>query len=63
MENEYLSVTEYAQKVGRDVSRIRRMLMAGTLPGKKVGNQWIIPADAELPADKRIHSGKYIKEK
>ncbi len=63
MENEYLSVTEYAQKVGRNVSRIRRMLIAGTLPGKKIGNQWIIPADAQLPDDKRIRSGKYIKAK
>lgn len=63
MENEYLSVTEYAQKVGRDVSRIRRMLIAGTLPGKKIGNQWIIPADSQLPDDKRIRSGKYIKAK
>lgn len=63
MENEYLSVPEYAQKVGRDVSRIRRMLIAGTLPGKKIGNQWIIPVDAQLPDDKRIRSGKYIKAK
>ena len=63
MEIEYLSVTEYAKKVGRDVSRIRRMLIAGTLPGKKIGNQWIIPADAKLPDDKRIRSGKYIKAK
>lgn len=63
MENDYLSVTEYAEKVGRDVSRIRRMLIAGALPGKKVGNQWIIPANAELPIDKRVRSGKYIKEK
>ena len=63
MEIEYLSVTEYAKKVGRDVSRIRRMLIAGTLPGKKIGNQWIISADAQLPDDKRIRSGKYIKAK
>lgn len=63
METEYLSVTEYANKVGRDVSRIRRMLAAGTLPGKKIGNQWVIPADAQLPEDKRIRSGRYVKRK
>lgn len=63
METKYLSVTEYAAKVGRDVSRIRRMLIAGDLQGMKIGNQWVIPEDAPFPADRRIKSGKYIKEK
>ena len=63
MENNYLSVTEYAAKVGKEVSSIRRMLIAGKLPGIKVGSQWIIPADAPLPPDNRIKSGKYIKNK
>lgn len=63
MENNYLSVTEYAAKVGREVSGIRRMLIAGKLPGIKVGSQWIIPADAQLPPDNRVKSGKYIKDK
>ena len=63
MEIEYLSVTEYAQKVDRNVTSIRRMLLSGKLSGRKIGNQWIIPADAPLPDDKRIRSGKYIKAK
>ena len=63
MEIEYLSVTEYAKKVGRDVSSVRKMLLSGKLPGRKIGNQWVIPADAPLPDDKRIRSGKYIKAK
>ena len=63
METEYLSVTEYAAKVGRDGAGIRRMLIAGRLPGKKVGNQWVIPADAPFPEDRRVRSGKYIKGK
>lgn len=63
MDKNYLSVTEYAEKVGREVSAIRRMLIAGKLPGTKVGNQWIIPADAPLPPDNRIKSGKYVKNK
>lgn len=61
--NECLSVTEYARKMGRDVSCIRRMLIAGKLPGIKVGNQWVIPADAPLPPDNRIRSGRYVKNK
>ena len=63
MENEYLSVTEYAEMVNRDVSNIRRALIAGRLPGKKIGNQWVIPADAQFPDDRRVRSGKYIKDK
>lgn len=27
------------------------------------GNAWAIPEDAEKPSDRRIKSGKYIKEK
>lgn len=57
--NKYLSVTEFAEKVGRDASWIRRLLTLGKLQGMKVGNQWVIPADAELPADGRVKSGKY----
>ena len=60
MEIEYLSVTEFAKKHSRNVSGIRQMLIAGKLPGKKIGNQWVIPADAELPSDGRIKSGKYV---
>ena len=63
MENNYLSVTEYAAKVGREVSAVRRMLISGRLPGMKIGNQWIIAADTPLPADNRIKSGKYVKNK
>lgn len=63
MENEYLSVTEYAAKVGRDVSAIRRMLGLGKLPGRKIGFQWVIRADTPLPPDGRIKSGKYVKNK
>jgi hypothetical protein len=57
--NEYLSVTEYATRVERSVSGIRQLLAVGKLPGKKIGNQWVIPADAELPTDGRVKSGKY----
>lgn len=63
MESKYLSVTEYAALVGRDGSVIRRMLIAGKLPGEKIGSQWVIPADTPLPADGRVKSGKYVKTK
>lgn len=62
-ENEYLSVTEYAALVGKDVSRIRRMAQSGRLPAVKVGSQWVIRKDTPYPADNRIISGKYVKPK
>lgn len=58
-ENEYLSVTQFAEKFGKDVGNIRKLIKAGRIPAIKIGNQWAIPADAEPPADKRVKSGKY----
>ena len=55
----FLSVAEFALLHGKNGSRIRRLLADGRLQGIKVGNQWVIPADAELPADGRVKSGKY----
>lgn len=56
---DYLSVTQYAEKTGKDVGNIRKMLLGGRLEGMKVGNQWIIPADAVYPSDARVKSGQY----
>lgn len=28
---------------------------------KKIGSYWVIPEGAEKPQDKRVKSGKYIK--
>lgn len=34
------------------------------IPGaQRAGGRWIIPEDAEKPADARVKSGKYIKSK
>lgn len=57
--NDYYTVTEYADVVGKDVGNIRRMLLNGTLKGEKLGRQWIIPKDTVYPDDKRIKSGDY----
>ncbi len=56
---EFLSVSEFAEKCGKDSGNIRRLLSNGRLEGKKVGNQWIIPGDAVYPEDKRVKSGQY----
>lgn len=60
---EYLSVTEFCQKYDLDVRNVRRYISQGRIPGQKIGNQWVIPADATPPEDKRIKSGKYVKHK
>lgn len=56
---EYLSVSEYAELYGKDPGNIRRHLASGRLKGQKIGNQWVISADAPYPADNRQSSGKY----
>ena len=57
--NEYLSVSQFAEKYGKDVSNVRKLIAAGRIPAIKIGNQWAIPSDAEPPADKRVKSGEY----
>ena len=58
--NEYLSVTQYAEKHGLDVGRVRLLIRDGRIPAIKIGNQWAIKADTPKPEDNRIKSGKYI---
>lgn len=58
-ENEYLSVSQFAEKTGKDPGNIRRLIATGRIPARKIGNQWVIPADTEYPADKRVKSGAY----
>lgn len=57
--NEYLSVSQFAEKHKKDPANIRKLIAAGRIPAIKIGNQWAIPADAEPPADKRVKSGEY----
>lgn len=58
-EKPLLTVPEYAAKVGREQSAIRRKILRGTLPGAvKMGRDWLIPADTPYE-DQRIRSGKY----
>ena len=56
---DYLSVTQFCAKTGKDPGAVRRLILSGRLPAIKIGNQWAIPADAEPPADKRVKSGAY----
>ena len=55
----YLSVSEYAALHHKDTGNVRRMLAAGRLEGQKVGAQWMIPAEAAYPEDRRVTTGQY----
>lgn len=60
---EYLSARQTAEKWGISIQRIQVICKTGRIPGAFiVGNSWAIPADAVKPKDKRIKSGKYIKD-
>jgi len=58
-----MSTTEAAKKWGLSDRRwVAVLCEEGRIPGvQHVGKTWMIPADAEKPADERIKSGKYIK--
>lgn len=54
-----LSVSEFCKLYGKDPGNVRRLIQQGRIPSQKIGNQWVIPADATPPEDKRVKSGKY----
>lgn len=58
-EIEYLSVSEWSQKYGKDRANVLRLIYDGRIPAIKIGNQWAIPAGTLPPPDKRVKSGKY----
>ncbi len=61
---DYLSIKQTSEKWSITVRRIQVLCAEGRIQGAiKIGSYWAIPADAEKPDDKRIKSGKYIKEK
>ncbi len=61
---EYLTSVEMSEKWGITSRRISVLCSEGRIEGViKKGKTWLIPSDAEKPADARIKTGKYIKEK
>ena len=63
MRMKYLSTFEAAEKWGISHRRVNVLCNEGRITGaQRAGSRWIIPADAEKPADARIRSGKYIKK-
>ncbi len=55
----YYTVSEFAERHGKDPGNVRRLLIKGEIAGEKIGRQWIIPEGAEYPVDRRVKSGVY----
>ena len=60
----YMTIKEASAKWGIGLRRINTLCNEGRIEGaSKMGNVWVIPADAEKPKDERIKSGKFVKSK
>ena len=58
----YISTSEAAAKWGLSRRRVAFLCKEERIEGaQKAGETWIIPENAEKPADARIKNGKYIK--
>lgn len=59
---EYITVREASEKWNLSERRLQTMCNEGLIEGvRKFGHSWAIPQNAEKPADKRIKTGKYVK--
>lgn len=60
----FMTLKETSEKWGISTRRINTLCVEGRVEGAtKIGTMWVIPEDAKVPEDRRIKSGKYIKNK
>lgn len=60
----YISASEAAAKWDLSKRRVITLCNEGRIEGaQRAGAYWIIPENAEKPADARVKSGKYVKQK
>ena len=61
---DYISVKEAARLWNITDRSVSGLCRTGRIEGAvKDGRDWMIPADAEKPADKRVTTGAYISNK
>ena len=61
---DYISTVDAGKKWSLSKRRVAVLCAEGRIDNvQKIGNTWLIPIDAEKPADARIKSGKYMKMK
>ena len=57
-----MSSADAAIKWNISKRRVEVLCAQGRIEGvRRMGGMWLIPADADKPADARVKSGKYIK--
>ncbi|MBR2811440.1 MAG: helix-turn-helix domain-containing protein, partial [Solobacterium sp.] len=60
--SEFIKVSEAAKRWGISERRIAVLCRNGRIPGAyKNGRSWVLPADAQRPADSRVKSGIYLQ--
>ncbi len=60
----FMTLKEASEKWGICERRIRTLCTEERIDGAaKIGHMWVIPSDSLKPADQRIKTGKYIKNK
>lgn len=58
--NGFMTVKETSMKWGVSERQVQKLCRDGKIEGvAKLGRNWLIPANAEKPIDKRITSGNY----
>ncbi|WP_244648339.1 DNA-binding protein [Ruminiclostridium herbifermentans] len=58
---DYISAAQAAEKWGITVKRVQVLCKENRIHGvERIGREWLIPMNAEKPADARIKSGEYI---
>ena len=58
----WMTVQEAAERWNLTTRRVAVLCKENRLPGvERDGYRWLIPADAEKPADRRVRSGAYGK--
>lgn len=61
---EYMSIKQAVEKWEIGKRRIQVLCVEDRIEGAvKIGSYWAVPADAIKPIDRRVKSGKYIKDK
>ena len=62
--NGFMTLKEASEKWGLSERRVNTLCLENRIDGAlKFGKSWAIPSDSEKPADARIKSGKYIKNR
>jgi len=58
-----ISLAEYAEIHGKSNAAARQHALSGKLKtARKIGHNWVIDQNEPWPKDRRIKSGRYIKD-